>query len=202
MRAPDDTIAITDARWQQIKDVCRRVNIDADKVMVKVNKNEVPLHTELERLAAMYIKHKNSKTPTERQRNAVIEEGLDKIAAFRDQYMLKRDADGQYRDMVGYFASYRTIKQLLQALDALEADLRSSLVANPIRESNAAERVRDTYWFQLGRLWTKICPHNHKRKPIADFLKAVTDASPDQIKNYLDRLPRKPSWIADYPGYL
>jgi hypothetical protein len=200
MRAPDETINITAARWESIKDVCRRVGVDADQVMVKVNKNETPLRAELERLAVKYIKDKNSKTPTERQCNAVIEEGLDKIAAFRDQYMLKRNADGHdYRDMVAFFVSHDVIKKVLQTLDDLETELRASLVANPIRESNAAERARDHYWFMLYRLWKKIAPHAGKRKnSVADFLQVVTGASPSAIKNFLDRLPRKARIIAHY----
>jgi hypothetical protein len=157
-----------------------------------------PLRAELERLDTVYIKLKECKSPTERECNAVIEDGLAKIAAFRDLYTVKRDADRhEYRDMIAYFASHGVIKKVLQAIDELEAELRSSLVARPLIESNAAERARDVHWFLLGRLWTKIYPHD-KRKPLADFLEVATGASASAVKNYLDRLPRKQRHIAEY----
>ena len=199
MRAPD-TIAVDDVRWRHIKDACRRAGIDADTVMVR----KMPLRAELERLAARYIKDKNFKSPTERQFNEVINEGLAEIAAFRDPYTLKHDADGrEHCDLIAYFVSDSVIKKVLQALDELETELRESLVAKPFVESNAAERARDHYWFLLVRLWVKIAPHAGHRKSAADFLQAATDASDSAVKNYLDRLPRKVrGGIADYPGYL
>jgi hypothetical protein len=121
MRAPDTiNVDIDDVRWQQIRDVCRRNGVDADKIMVR----KTPLRTELQRLATRYVKCKTSKSPTERQCNEVIAEGLAKIAAFRDQYTKKRDADGhEYGgDMIAYFASHGVIKKVLGALDELETD--------------------------------------------------------------------------------
>jgi hypothetical protein len=197
MRAPDTIDA--DARWQQVRDVCRRHGIDGDKVMVARR----PLRAELERLATQYLKHKDFKAPTPRQCNTVIEEGLAAIAAFRDPYTLKCDVNGRtYHDLIAVFASPGVIKKVLQAVDELETELRASLVPSPRAvKSNAAEFARDHHWFLLGRLWTKIAPHTRgKRKPLADFLQVVTGASSSAIKNYLDRLPHKAPSIVNYPN--
>jgi hypothetical protein len=199
MRAPDTNDA--EARWQRVKDVCRRYGIDGDKVMV----GRRTLRAELERLTAQYLRDKAVKSPTPRQYNTVIEEGLAAITAFRDPYTLKHDVNGRkYHDMIAFFASPNVIKNVMRSLDELETELRASLVSNPRAvKSNAAESARNHYWFLLGRLWTKIAPHTRgKRKPLADFLQVATSASPSAIRNYLDRLPRKARSIANYPGYL
>jgi hypothetical protein len=186
---------MTDAQWKDIKDILKRIGVDADTVTV----GTTPLRVKLERLAAWYAEHKDFKTPTPTQVNALIEEELKAIAAFRGRY---HDSSMVF-SLARHFGDHLTFKKgfkvdstvdaMLQALEPIEAELRSNLRRDANRP--AAEDNRDYYWYQLVHIWQQtilpLATKKTQKRMRIDFLVACTGDTRGAVDGFLKRLRGK-----------